>query len=119
MRDISIKTAEALGQAVRSRRLEKHLSQAALAARMGVERKWVVRLEAGNHAAEVGNVLKALQILELDVKLFVPGERPLPMNTPTLTPRASDVLSRVVSSHKAEYSDSEPGQENDLPSRDR
>jgi transcriptional regulator with XRE-family HTH domain len=118
MRDISIKTTEALGQAVRSRRLAKHLSQAALAERMGVERKWVVRLEAGNHAAEIGNVLKALQILELDVKLFVSGE-PLPTNTPTLTPRASDVLARVVSSHKAEYSDSEPDQENDGPSRDR
>lgn len=86
MRDTSIRTIEALGQAVRARRLEKGLSQATLAKRVGVERKWVVRLESGNNAAEIGNVLKAFQALDLDVKLFAPGTQHLPNHTPTVTP---------------------------------
>lgn len=92
MRDTPVKTIEALGQAIRTRRLEKNLSQAELAQQMGVERKWVVRLEAGNPAAEIGNVIKAMKILDLELKVIDPNRRPPPTHTPALTPSVSDVF---------------------------
>jgi transcriptional regulator with XRE-family HTH domain len=67
MRDTTIRTHEALGQAIRTQRMAQGISQAELARRIGVERKWVVRLEKGNHAAEFGNVLKAIEALNLDL----------------------------------------------------
>jgi transcriptional regulator with XRE-family HTH domain len=94
MRYTSIKSAEALGSAVKHRRIERKLSQVALAQLMGVERKWVVRLEAGNHAAEIGNVLKVIQILELDLRLFyLKGQSPT--LTASVTPRASEVFEQL------------------------
>jgi len=79
MRDIHWQNPEQLGRAVRIRRQEKGLSQSALAAQLGVERKWVIRLEAGNSKAELGLVLKALDALDIraslgDEKPFSPGQ---------------------------------------------
>lgn len=65
MKDIMLRTAEQLGMAVRLKRKEKGLSQSALAELLGVERKWVLRLEAGNPKAEFALVLKALELLGL------------------------------------------------------
>jgi len=70
MKDIPLRTVEKLGSTIRLKRKEKGLSQAALAARLGVERKWVLRLEAGNHAAELGLVLKALEALGVQAFLI-------------------------------------------------
>ena len=95
MRDISIKSTEALGRSIKHRRLDKKLSQSALAQLMGVERKWVIRLEAGNHAAEIGKVLKALQILDLDVRLIYPTLQPS-IVSPSLTPRTSEVFEQLA-----------------------
>lgn len=69
MKDISWQNPEQLGRAVRLKRQEKGLSQSALAAQLGVERKWVLRLEAGNPKAELGLVLKALDALGLRASL--------------------------------------------------
>lgn len=63
MKDIPLQNPEQLGAAIRLKRQEKHLSQNALAQLLGVERKWVLRLEAGNPSAEFGLVLKALDAL--------------------------------------------------------
>jgi HTH-type transcriptional regulator / antitoxin HipB len=69
MKDITLQNAEQLGMTIRSRRKEKSLSQAALAELLGVERKWVLRLEAGNAKAELGLVLKALRALDIRASL--------------------------------------------------
>jgi HTH-type transcriptional regulator/antitoxin HipB len=69
MRDYPIENVERLGYLVRQKRQEKSMSQAALAALLGVERKWVLKLEAGNAGAELGLVLKALEALGLHVIL--------------------------------------------------
>jgi len=63
MRDTVLRNAEQLGMAVRVKRKEKGLSQIALAELLGVERKWVLRLEAGNPKAEFALVLKALELV--------------------------------------------------------
>lgn len=60
---------EQLGRAVRTKRQERGLSQSALAAKIGVERKWVLRLESGNPKAELGLVLKTLDALGLRASL--------------------------------------------------
>jgi transcriptional regulator with XRE-family HTH domain len=96
MRDIAIKTFEALSRAIRIQRIARGLSQAALAKLMGVERKWVVRLEAGNHAAEIANVIKAIDVLGLEMQLIDPDKRPSrPQRTPTITPSVNEVFARL------------------------
>lgn len=69
MKDIHWQNPEQLGRAVRLKRQEKGLSQIALAAQLGVERKWVIRLESSNPKAELGLVLKALAALGLQASL--------------------------------------------------
>ena len=69
MKDIHWQNPEQLGRAVRLKRKEKGLSQSALAAQLGVERKWVIRLESGNPKAELGLVLKILDALDLRATL--------------------------------------------------
>jgi HTH-type transcriptional regulator/antitoxin HipB len=66
MKDIQLRNSDQLGRAIRLKRQEKRLSQVALARLLGVERKWVLHLEAGNPKAELGLVLKALTALGLD-----------------------------------------------------
>ncbi len=69
VKDIHWQNPEQLGRAVRLKRQEKGLSQKALAARLGVERKWVIRLESGNPKAELGLVLRLLDALDLRASL--------------------------------------------------
>jgi len=72
MKDIAIVNVEQLGARIRLKRKEKSLSQAALAERLGIERKWVLKLEAGNPKAELGLVLQALQYLGFRLVLEKP-----------------------------------------------
>jgi HTH-type transcriptional regulator/antitoxin HipB len=65
MKDTAIRNAEQLGRFIRLKRRDKGLSQQDLATRLGVGRKWVIRLEAGNPKAELGLILKALAALDL------------------------------------------------------
>lgn len=69
MKDTRLRSAEQLGMTVRLKRKEKGLSQSALAELLGVERKWVLRLEAGNPKAEFALVLKALEFVGVHVLL--------------------------------------------------
>jgi HTH-type transcriptional regulator/antitoxin HipB len=69
MKDTTPRNPEQLGRAIRLKRLEKGISQNVLAAQIGVGRKWVIHLEAGNQKAELGLVLKALDALQLQVTL--------------------------------------------------
>lgn len=67
MKNIAVRTSRALGAAVKARRLELGWSQARLADQLGVQRQWVIRLEAGATGAEMGTVLKALAALGLSI----------------------------------------------------
>lgn len=70
MRDTALRNAEQLGAAIRLKRKEKGLSQSALAELLGVERKWVIRLEAGNPGAELALVIKALEAVGIRAYLY-------------------------------------------------
>jgi HTH-type transcriptional regulator/antitoxin HipB len=69
MRDTTIRNPEQLGRAIRLKRKERSLSQSALAARLGVGRKWVIGIESGSPKAELGLILKTLDLLGLRTSL--------------------------------------------------
>lgn len=62
-----IHTARELGLLIREARRRANLTQAVLAERIGVSRKWVIDLEGGKTTAEVGRVLQALRALDLSL----------------------------------------------------
>jgi HTH-type transcriptional regulator/antitoxin HipB len=65
MKDTTLRKPEQLGAAIRLKRKEKHLTQSKLAKLLGAERKWVLHLEGGNSKAEIGLVLRAIEVLGL------------------------------------------------------
>ena len=56
-----------LGALVRSRRRLRGLTQAELAGQMGVQVLWVSQFEGGKSTAQVGLVLRALRVLDIDL----------------------------------------------------
>ena len=91
MKDTTLRSAEQLGMTIRLKRKEKGLSQNRLAELLGVERKWVLRLEAGNPKAELGLVLKTLNALSLRASLS--DDRPL--SREASTSRLDEVFRRL------------------------
>jgi y4mF family transcriptional regulator len=64
-----VRTPADLGAAIRDRRKQLELDQAALANRIGVSRQWVIEIERGHVRAELGLVLRALAELNIRVDL--------------------------------------------------
>lgn len=63
-----------LGALVRDTRLSQDLSQTALAARAGVARSWLARVEAGHRGAELEPLLRLLAALNLTLTLRPNGD---------------------------------------------
>jgi HTH-type transcriptional regulator/antitoxin HipB len=82
MKDTPLRNAEQFGRTIRLKRQERGLSQVALAAQLGVERKWVIHLEAGNPKAELGLVLKVLRALNLQASLHEESSSPAKETAP-------------------------------------
>ena len=61
-----------LGLAIRERRRELHLDQSELAQQVGVSRKWIIDAEKGKPRAEIGLLLRTLNVLGLRLSLGVP-----------------------------------------------
>ncbi len=96
MRDVAIRNPEQLGRAIRLKRKEKNLSQSALAASLGVGRKWVIGIESGNPKAELGLVLKALDALGLQAFCSEEGPPSLTKDRRQTEPsRLDEVLQRL------------------------
>jgi y4mF family transcriptional regulator len=73
----SVRSTRDIAAAVRGRRHDLGLSQAALADRAGVSRRWISQFEAGKSTAELGLVLRILDALALTLELrdaSVPAE---------------------------------------------
>lgn len=64
-----IRSIRELAATVRGRRLELGLSQAELAQRAGVSRKWIYDFEAGKPTAELGLLMRVLEALELVIDI--------------------------------------------------
>ena len=99
MKDISLRTAEQLGAAIRLKRKEKNLTQSELAKLLGAERKWVINLESGNSKAEIGLVLRALEALNLRA-LLTDSEKPRTPGTPRDASRLDQVFQRLQHSSR-------------------
>ena len=95
MKDSTLRNAEQLGMIIRLKRKEKGLSQNRLAELLGVERKWVLRLEAGNPKAELGLVLKTLSVLSLRASLNDEGGSPSREDRHASTSRLDEVFRRL------------------------
>jgi HTH-type transcriptional regulator / antitoxin HipB len=67
-----------LAAAVRGRRKDLGLSQAELAARSGVSRKWVYEFEAGKPTAELRLILRVIDALGLTLDLGYGESAPTP-----------------------------------------
>lgn len=91
MKDINLKTPEQLGSAIRLKRIERHMSQVDLAERLGVERKWVMKLEAGNPKAEFGLILKALLELDMEGRLILSNSTRASSNRGSTPQKASSL----------------------------
>jgi DNA-binding XRE family transcriptional regulator len=71
----AIRTIHDLSSAIRGRRSELGLTQAALATRAGVSRSWLIDLEGGlKTTLEVGPILKVLDALDLHLVALAPDE---------------------------------------------
>lgn len=67
-----------LGASVRDTRHSRGLSQAALAARVGVARSWLARVEAGHRSAELEPLLRLFAALDLTLTLRSNSDAPQP-----------------------------------------
>jgi HTH-type transcriptional regulator/antitoxin HipB len=66
---MTIQSIHDLAAAIRGRRTDLGMSQAELAERTGVSRKWIYEFEAGKPAAELGLLLRVLDALGLSIEL--------------------------------------------------
>jgi transcriptional regulator with XRE-family HTH domain len=71
---LNARSLSLLGDSIRSLRLDRHLTQAQLAARAGVSRQWVVAVERGDtRGTAIGLVMRVLDTL--DASLTVRDDR--------------------------------------------
>jgi HTH-type transcriptional regulator/antitoxin HipB len=75
-----LRTSVDLGSAIRDRRRTLHLDQNELARQVGVSRKWIIDAEKGKPRAEIGLLLRTLDVLGLRLSLEV-GEPPASKGT--------------------------------------
>ena len=91
---MKIKSIMNLAAAVRGRRRDLGLTQAELAMRAGVSRKWVYEFEAGKPTAELRLILRTLDVLGLTLEL---GDREDARPTSTLAD-----LDGLIEEHRAQ-----------------
>lgn len=70
---MSVSNVEELGAAIRRRRRQLALDQQSLAERVGVSRQWIVEIEAGKPRAEIGLLLRTMNVLGLQLEIISPG----------------------------------------------
>jgi HTH-type transcriptional regulator / antitoxin HipB len=64
-----LRTPVDLGYAIRDRRRQLNLDQSDLAKQVGVSRKWIIDAEKGKPRAEIGLILRTLDVLGLRLSL--------------------------------------------------
>lgn len=69
-----IYTPRDLGSAIRERRKTLGLDQIALAARVGVSRRWLIQVEAGKRGASFGLLLHTMHTLGMQMHLTTEGD---------------------------------------------
>jgi HTH-type transcriptional regulator/antitoxin HipB len=62
-----IRTAVDIGALIRDRRIKLGLKQQALADKVGVSRQWLIEIEKGKPRAEIGLVLRTIEVLGISL----------------------------------------------------
>lgn len=75
---MSIRSTRDIGNAIRARRHALGWSQAELASRAGVSRKWVSEAERGQTVVGIVSLLAVFEALDIAIELRVPGDVPSP-----------------------------------------
>jgi HTH-type transcriptional regulator / antitoxin HipB len=95
--DMRLRTSKDIGALIRQRRHELDLSQLELGRRVGVSRQWIVDVERGKLRAELGLVLRTLDVLELRLQV---GEAPPAKERSARGPAGTDVDAVVRAARK-------------------
>jgi y4mF family transcriptional regulator len=97
-----IRTARDIGAVIRAARKRAGLTQSELASRIGAGTRWVSLIENGSPVAELGRVLRALQILGIELDAATP-DRPSPSDHCSATElSAADELDAIIRAHLPE-----------------
>ncbi|MES2832570.1 MAG: helix-turn-helix transcriptional regulator [Pseudomonadota bacterium] len=67
----TIRDLQALGQRLKTARLRRHFSAETVAARAGIARNTLTKIEAGNPSVTIGNYFQVLVVLGLDKDMAV------------------------------------------------
>ena len=78
---MALRATRDVAAAVRGRRKELGLTQAELAARARVSRRWIYQFESGKATAELGLVIRVLEQLGLTLEVGVAKSRRRPART--------------------------------------
>lgn len=90
-----LRTPSDLGAAIRDKRRRMNLDQSDLAMQVGVSRKWIIDVEKGKPRAEVGLILRTLDVLGLRLSLHSAGAGQEDQNQRIATPNLDSVLKRA------------------------
>jgi y4mF family transcriptional regulator len=90
----SIHSIRDLAAVVRGRRKDLGISQAALAERAGVSRKWIYEFESGKPTAEFGLLLRVLDALGLELDVSAGSA------SPTADRHARELLDVLIDDHR-------------------
>ncbi len=84
-----LRTPTDLGSAIRDRRRRLNLDQEDLANQVGVSRKWIIDVEKGKPRAEIGLILRTIEVL--GVRLSLDTNEMTPEETATLAVPVADI----------------------------
>jgi HTH-type transcriptional regulator/antitoxin HipB len=90
---VRVRSIHDVAATVRGRRLDLGLTQAEVARRVGVSRKWINEFEAGRPRAELGIVLRAIEELGLGLEIVTGGATESP-------PAGSIDLDQLLAEHR-------------------
>lgn len=90
MTKTQIRTPADLGAIIRDRRKQLDLDQATLAKRVGASRRWIIGIERGRARAELGLVLRALDVLGLRL------DAQISPTSPSKSPRSTIDIDAIV-----------------------
>jgi len=92
---VGISTCCDLGAAIRERRKTLGLDQIALAAKVGVSRRWLIQVEAGKRGASFGLLRRTMHALGMQMHLTAEGDSQEIAHQPMGAPDLDAVLARA------------------------
>lgn len=99
----AIRTAQELGNLIRSQRKAREWDQARLAREAGVSRQWIIEIEKGKPRAELQLVLRVMNVLGLSL-IVEPEIKPQASESSSAKPQTADI-DEIVDRYKSSPAD--------------